>query len=468
MTQQLAYILLVEDEECLRCALKEALEAKHYHVTAVSRTVQAHDAMKKAKFDVAILDIRLPDGNGMDLLNEFKKNDTNIGVIMMTAYVDVDIAVDALRIGADDFIKKPFDFDELLVRVGEVLKKRTLLRDNDHLRKELKVIQGKTDMIGQCTAIRKIDQIVKVLSVSDSSVLITGESGTGKEVVARLLHSTGSRSRKPFVPINCGAIPEELLESELFGHIKGAFTGAVRTMPGRFELANGGVIFLDEIGDMSPKLQVKLLRVLQERVFMPVGGIKEIEIDVQVIAATHRDLEEEIKASRFREDLFYRLNVIPIHIPPLRERDSDILLLAEHYMQYFNKTKNASISGLSDKTKKAMLRYNWPGNVRELRNIMERVSILKHSGLVDKEDLPAKILDNGDRVTRNMDVDLLREDQIDLKAMVNEFENNLIVSALDRFGWNKNKAANFLLLNRTTLVEKIKKKGLAPNDMTED
>ena len=462
MVQQLTCILLVEDEDDLRDVLKEALETEHYHVMAVARGMQARDAIKNAKFDVAILDICLPDGSGMDLLSEFKRMDEDLGVIMMTAYADIEVALNAIRIGANDFIKKPFNIDELLVRVGEVLKKNRLLRDHDQLKKQVKTMRGKAGMIGQCKAIRDIGQVVKMIGVSDSSVLITGESGTGKEVVARLLHSTGMRSRKPFVPINCGAIPEELLESELFGHLKGAFTGAVRTMPGRFELANGGVIFLDEIGDMSPKLQVKLLRVLQERTFTPVGGSKEVEIDVQIIAATHRELEEEISAGRFREDLFYRLNVIPVHIPPLRERGDDILLLTEHFMQYFNRIKNASISGLSDETKKLMMRYNWPGNVRELRNIMERISILKRSGQVSGEDLPAKILSSGDRVRRNMDVDLSREDRIDLKAMVDEFENSLVVSALNRFGWNKNQAANFLSMNRTTLVEKIKKKGLSP------
>lgn len=460
MTQQLACILLVEDEDELRCVLKEALETKHYHVTAVNRTMQAHDAITAAKFDIAILDIRLPDGNGMDLLTEFRAIDKNINVIIITGYADSDSEADALQAGAHDFIKKPFAIDELLACVKDAVKKTIPAHDKGSPRKQMKNLHGNTEMIGQCAEIGKISQIITVLGASDSSVLITGESGTGKEVVAKLLHSAGGRPDKPFVPINCGAIPEELLESELFGHVKGSFTGAIRNMAGRFERANGGVIFLDEIGDMSQKLQVKLLRVLQERVFTPVGGSHEIKVDVQVLAATHRDLEEEIKLGRFREDLFYRLNVIPIHIPPLRERGNDILLLAEHYIEHFNETKKSAISGLSEDVKKIMLQYDWPGNVRELRNIMERVSVLKHSGIVDSEDLPAKMLDDGNRVMRNMDVVILQEEHMDLKAMVNEFENNLIVSALNRFDWNKNKAANFLLLNRTTLVEKIKKKGL--------
>jgi len=468
MTQQLACILLVtnKDESCR--TLKDALETDHYHVTAVHRAMQAHDAINKAKFDIAIMDMCLPDGDGIDLLNEVKRMDNNVKVIMMITQDDADLADDLLQAGANDLIYKPVAADELLVCVAHLSEKTMPMHDKRHAKKVVTKAHGESGMIGQCAALEKIRQIVSVLGVSDSSVLITGESGTGKEVIAKLLHTTGSRSDKPFVPINCGAIPEELLESELFGHMKGAFTGAIRNMPGRFEMANGGVIFLDEIGDMSPKLQVKLLRVLQERVFTPVGSSREMKVDVQVLAATHRDLEEEIKAGRFREDLFYRLNVIPIQIPPLRERGNDILLLAEHYIAYFNKTKNASISGLLETSKKAMLQYDWPGNVRELRNVMERISILKHSGMVENEDLPSKLLGSGERIMQNMDVDLLQENCMDLKAMVNEFENNLIVSALNRFQWNKNKAAKFLLLNRTTLVEKIKKKGLAPNGMEED
>jgi len=462
--RETAFILLVEDEKELREALKEVLNQAHYHVEAVGNTFQAKEAMENNKFDLAILDVRLPDGTGIDLLRKVRQTDNDIAVIMMTAFADVDTAVDAIRLGADDFIKKPFDMDELLVRIDEIMKKRSLVRDNKALSKQVQTMRGQGSLIGQSESMNKIRNVLEVLSDSDSTVLITGESGTGKEVVARQLHMTGNRSNKPFVSINCGAIPEELLESELFGHVKGAFTGAMRTKPGRFELANNGVIFLDEIGDMSPNLQVKLLRVLQERCIEPVGSEKTVKIDVRIIAATHRNLEEEIEAGRFREDLYYRLNVIPLHLSPLRERGEDVLLLAEHFMNHFNASKQSEISGMTDEAKQIMLNYPWPGNVRELQNVMERTSTLKRSGMIEAQDLPSKMLDQTQRLKQNMQLDMDSEDSIDLKGMVDEFENNLIVSALNRFDWNKNRAANFLSLNRTTLVEKIKKKSLQPNE----
>jgi len=460
-----AFILLVEDDDDLRLALKEVLNQAQYHVMAVSNVSQASEAIDRNKFDLSILDIRLPDGNGIDLLRKLRQTNEDNVVIMMTAYAEVDLAVDAIRLGADDFIKKPFDMDELLVRIAEILKKRNLRRENKELNKQVQHLQSHRMMIGQSKSIDKIRQVVELLGDSDSTVLITGESGTGKEVVARQLHKLGSRSHKPFVSINCGAIPEELLESELFGHVKGAFTNAVRARPGRFEIANGGVIFLDEIGDMSPKLQVKLLRVLQERCFEPVGSEKTREVDVRIIAATHRNLEDEISKGNFREDLFYRLNVIPLELPPLRERGEDILLLAEHFIQLFNTEKKSTISGMTDETRQIMLDYRWPGNIRELRNIMERVATLKRSGQIDIQDLPSRMLDQPRRIQQNLHLDINREDRINLKGMVDEFENTLIVSALNRFAWNKNKTAIFLSLNRTTLVEKIKKKKLRPNEL---
>jgi len=458
-----AFILLVEDEDELRLALKDVLSQAQYHVIAAANSHQASEAIDKNKFDLSILDVRLPDGSGIDLLRKLRDSHSDNAVIMMTAYAEVDLAVDAIRLGADDFIKKPFDMDELLVRITEILKKRNLIRENRILNKQVQSLQSHKVLIGQSASINKIRQTIEVLGDSDSTVLITGESGTGKEVVARQLHKVGTRSHKPFVSVNCGAIPEDLLESELFGHVKGAFTSAVRTRPGRFELANGGTIFLDEIGDMSPKLQVKLLRVLQERCFESVGSEKTLAVDVRVIAATHRDIEEEISAGRFREDLYYRLNVIPLHLPPLRERDEDILLFADHFMQYFNTEKKAAITGISDEAKQIMLHYRWPGNTRELQNVMERIATLKRSGQVEVQDLPSKVLDQSRRIKQNLHLDINHEDNIDLKGMVDEFENSLIASALNRFGWNKNKTAIFLSLNRTTLVEKIKKKGLKPN-----
>ncbi len=461
MTQS-AHILLVDDEPELLTTLKDVLEQSRHHVHSAANALRAREAMQNGKFDLALLDIRLPDGNGIELLREFRRADPDMGVIMMTGYAEVDTAVDAIRLGADDFLRKPFDFDELMVRVAEALKKRALVRDNRQLKAREQASASTLAMIGQSPAIQKVRDTVELLADSDSTVLITGESGTGKEVLARMLHHAGTRAHKPMVCMNCGAIPEELLESELFGHVKGAFTGAHRARPGRFEIANGGTIFLDEIGDMSPKLQVKLLRVLQERCFEPVGGNQPIEVDVRVIAATHRNLEKEIEQGRFREDLYYRLNIIPIHLPPLRERGEDVLLLAEHFMRRFNERKQARIEGFTDAAREAMLNYAWPGNVRELQNLMERIATLKRAGVVDLDDLPSRMLSEGQRLMQGFAVDVNSAERIDLKALVDEFENHLLISALNRFDWNKNQAARFLTMNRTTLVEKIKKKGLAP------
>ncbi len=458
------HILLVEDEKVLRDALQHALSQAQYHVTAVSSALQARETIKENKFDIAIMDIRLPDGNGIELLREFRHLDQDLRVIITTGYAEIDIAIDAIRLGASDFIRKPFDIDELLIRIEETLKSRSLTLTNRELNKQVQTMHSQETLIGQSESIVRIRKTIELLSESESNVLITGDTGTGKEVVARLLHTLGSRSRKPFVPVNCGAIPEELLESELFGHVKGSFTGAIRNRLGRFELANGGSIFLDEIGDMSQKLQVKLLRVLQERSFEPVGSNAPVQVNVRVIAATHRNLEEEIKAGQFREDLYYRLNVIPLHIAPLCERNSDILLLAKHFMNFFNSSKQSGLTGFSSKAEAIMMSYQWPGNVRELQNVMERISTLKAAGCIEVNDLPSKMLDQAQRIRSNISASFGSDEEIDLKNMVEEFENELIVSALNRFNWNKNRTAQFLSLKRTTLVEKIKKKNLNPEN----
>jgi len=457
-----AYLLLVDDEEELRLTLQETLEQANHHVTTAANAMRAREAVSTGKFDVAVLDIRLPDGNGIELLKEFKDTDPDMGVILITGYAEVDTAVEAIRLGADDFLKKPFDHDELLVRIEELLKKRKLEQEHKTLKTRLSASEGSKSLIGQSSCMQKVRETAELLGDSDSTVLISGESGTGKEVLANLLHQSGTRAKKPFVSINCGAIPEELLESELFGHVKGAFTGAIRARSGRFEVANGGTIFLDEIGDMSAKLQVKLLRVLQERCFEPVGSHQSVSVDVRVIAATHRDLEVEIEKGNFRQDLYYRLNVIPMRLPPLRERGEDVLLLAEHFIQRFNREKNSSISGITDAAEHVLLRYNWPGNVRELQNLIERVTTLKRSGEMDVSDLPSRMLDTGERAKQGFMIELEHHDEVDFKGIVDEFETHLILSALERFDWNKNRAAKFLSMNRTTLVEKIKKKELQP------
>jgi len=458
--KQTSFILLVDDEDEMRLPLREALQLESHHVTPARNALEARQVMKNSKYDLAILDVNLPDGNGLDLLAEFHASSPDMGFIMITGFANVDMAVETVRLGADDFLRKPFSLDELLIRVDAVLKKRRLQSRLDTLSSREKIRQSSKKFIGQSQAIRKVLTTVELINSSDSTVLITGETGTGKEVIAKAIHDSGSRSDMPFVSINCGAIPEELLESELFGHVKGAFTGAIHARTGRFERANKGTIFLDEIGDMSLKLQVKLLRILQERCFEPVGGNQTINIDVRVIAATHQNLEKLIMERMFREDLYYRLNVIPIQLPPLRERGEDIFLIADHFIRHFNHTRGSSIEGLSEETRKILSSYNWPGNVREIQNLIERIATLKREGQITRDDLPDRMLNSGQRIAQNFNVDFSSENRINLKGMVDEYENQLILSTLKRFDQNKTKAAHFLSMNRTTLVEKIKSKSL--------
>jgi transcriptional regulator with PAS, ATPase and Fis domain len=302
--------------------------------------------------------------------------------------------------------------------------------------------------------------MVEKVADSDSTILITGESGTGKELFARAIHYNSRRAEKLMVPVNCGAIPENLLESELFGHVKGAFTGALTNRPGRFEIANTGTIFLDEIGDMSPSLQVKILRVLQERKFEPVGSTKTMEVDVRVIAATHKDLDTAVLQKTFREDLFYRLNVIPLRIPALRDRKSDIPLLIHHFLKYFNESKRRSVEGVTPEAMDLLTQYPWPGNVRELENLIERLVIIKGHGLIEIRDLPERYLQK--ETPLPSEKFMVPNKGLDFNSAVDNFENALIMQALEKTGWNRNKAASLLNLNRTTLVEKIKKKGLTP------
>ena len=311
------------------------------------------------------------------------------------------------------------------------------------------------DIIGESDKLKEIFQVVEKVSESDSTIIITGESGTGKGLIAKAIHQNSSRKNKPFISINCGAIPENLLESELFGHVRGAFTGATSPKPGKFELADGGTVFLDEIGDMSNELQIKVLRALEEKSFERVGGCKTIKVNARIIAATHRNLKEEIKKGNFREDLFYRLYVIPINIPPLRERREDISLLVSHFLDKFNKKNGLELEGFTDESTEIMLSYSWPGNIRELRNMLERLVILKRKGLISPQDLPENMrMQNNVLTAPNIQIS---DDGISLNTAVNEFEKALILQSLEKTKWVKNKAAKLLQLNRTTLVEKIKR-----------
>lgn len=460
-------ILVVDDDTSLRTALFRGLDRKGYQViTAASKAEALQLGQSERPADLVLCDLRLPDGDGIDFMTEFKRVNPSTMFIVLTGFGTIDAAVRATKGGAEHFITKPFELDEVLNLVDKTMSHKRLEQENIHLRSALHKKYRFDNIIGQSEGITRVLEMIERVSTSESTVLVTGESGTGKELVAKAIHYNSSRANKPFVPINCGAIPGELLESELFGHIKGAFTGAVSNRVGRFELAEGGTIFFDEIGDMSPHLQVKLLRVLQERKFEPVGSTKTFSSDVRVIAATNVQLEDAVREGRFREDLYYRLNVIPIHIPALRERVADIQLLFHYFMDLFNEGKKDKLMGVAPDAMNLLEHYAWPGNIRELENLVERLAILKGGGLIGVDDLPEKyrqasasMLNGAGATVAGFDLDMAGQD-LDFNSAVDAFENALIMRALEKTGWNRNQAALMLRLNRTTLVEKIKKKGL--------
>lgn len=458
-------VLIVDDEASLRTALFRALDKKGIQVITASTKKEAETfGISERSFDLAMIDLRLPDGDGIELMSFLRSHHPQMKTIILTGFGTIELAVEATQKGAFHFVTKPCNLEEILSIVDKALSHSFLEKENLQLKSALHRKYKFDNIIGQSEKVLEVLRLVERVSDSDATVLITGESGTGKELVARAIHYNSQRSQGPFVPINCGAIPAELLESELFGHVKGAFTGAIANRAGRFELAASGTIFLDEIGDMSPSLQVKLLRVLQECRFEPVGGTKTIESDVRVLAATNIDLEKAVETGRFREDLFYRLNVIPIVIPPLRERKTDVALLFHHFMEAFNSNRAEKLLGITPAALDLLNMYPWPGNIRELENLVERLSILKRSGIVDVADLPVKYQSRAKPSFQSGEVDI-PDSGMDFNSAVDAYENALIMKALHKTDWNRNQAAILLKLNRTTLVEKIKKKGLLPPEI---
>lgn len=456
-----AKILVVDDEQTLRAALFRIFSRRNYQVITTANMKEAESVISSnSELELAIVDVKLPDGDGIELLSTLKQKYNNIPVIVLTGFASIDVAVKATKKGAFHFMTKPFNIEELISIVEKALSHKKLVYENTELKSQLQSKYRFNNIIGKSVAIQNVLGMIEKVADTDSTILVTGESGTGKELIAKGIHYNSSRSDKAFVPINCGAIPSELLESELFGHVKGAFTGAISNRQGRFELANKGTLFLDEIGDLSPNLQVKLLRVLQEKRFEPVGSAKTIEADVRIIAATNVDLSKAVKEGRFREDLFYRLNVIPMKIPALRERRDDIPLLLEHFIHKFNQHKGIHITGIHPMALDKLMTYSWPGNIRELENFIERVSILRKEGMIEISDIPNYFDENNDhQLMNNLPIDI-PEKGIDFNTAIAAYENQLILNALNKTGWNRNQAAILLRLNRTTLVEKIKKKGL--------
>lgn len=460
MTQQ---ILIVDDDVELRTALARLFERRGHEVTLAGTIADTKNIVSQGKrIDLGIVDLRLPDGNGIDLIGCLKNANKLTNIIVMTGYATIDEAIMATKKGAFHFVTKPLNIPELLSHVEHAFQMTPRL-DSDSRQSTVSLHKKYEfdNIVGKSQALTEVLEMVERVSDSDSTVFLMGESGTGKELIAKAIHFNSSRSNKAFVPVNCCAIPRDLLESELFGHVKGAFTGAMSHRIGRFELANQGTLFLDEIGDMELSLQVKLLRVLQDHKFEMVGSTKSLETDVRIIAATNIDIEQAVADGRFREDLFYRLNVIPIRIPPLRERRSDIPLLLAYYLEHFNITKKRQITGFSREAMEALNNYSWPGNIRELENLVERLAILKSFGEIQLTDIPKKFLTQVpiNPLTTESEV---QEGNLDFNSAVDAYENALISNALKKTGWNRNRAASLLGLNRTTLVEKIKKKGLKP------
>lgn len=460
-------ILVVDDDSTVRKSLSKALQRYDYTVITAQTKSEAESMLaSQLKVNLAIVDLRLPDGNGLDLLSSIKHHQPDCEVIILTGYGSFEMAVSAARKGVFQFLTKPFELKELLEFADRALTHRELKEENNRLKSQLSHVHGLNQIIGKSREIRSVIDLAKRIAPSDSTVLITGESGTGKELVARGIHYASERTNQAFIAVNCGAIPEDLLESELFGHEKGSFTGAHKERKGRFELAHNGTIFLDEIGDMSPKLQVKLLRVLQEKKIERVGSSESISIDVRVIAATHKNLEQLIKKELFREDLYFRLNVIPLQMPSLRSRKSDLPILANFFIQRFNHEKKKKISGISTEAFAALQSYEWPGNVRELENLIERLTIIIGEGLIKIDDLPPRY---SQCAKRNFTDDIdIPDSGIDFNTLVSDFENKLLLKALEKTNWNRNKAAHLLRLNRTTLVEKLKKKGLSQDEIGMD
>jgi two-component system response regulator AtoC len=450
-------ILLVDDEPELRELLEEQLREAGHQVQSASDGAEGMDCLQRRVFDLVICDVRLPAIDGLTLFRRVRKESPATDVILMTAYADVSQAVSALKEGAYDYLTKPFDVDELLLQARRISETRTLRRELEKARGELSSRASETTLIGESPAIRRVIEMSKMVSQSDAPVLISGDSGTGKEVVARLIHEKSARRDKAFVAVNCGALAENLIEAELFGHERGAFTGAVKKRDGRFKAADGGVLFLDEIAELPAAAQAKLLRVLQEGTFEPLGTNTPVRVDVRIISATHRNLHERIKAGLFREDLFYRVNVIEIQLPQLRERPTDLPLLLRHFIQRFT-APGAPIPRISPAAWASLLQYEFPGNVRELSHAVQHAIVLSGGQEIDVHHLPPSIVDT--RLPPPLptagDATVIRP----LHLAIREFENQYLQHALKAADGKRNRTAAMLGISRKTLWEKLRHNGL--------
>jgi two-component system response regulator HydG len=469
-------VLVVDDDNALRLTVSSAFAEKNFVVDQAADGEEAVNKVMTGKYDLVLLDVNMPKLSGLEALKQIKAYDNSIIVLMLTAYSNVKDAVDAVRQGAYNYLEKPIKSEDLVSLVDRALKAHSIVRAVS-FSAPITNTSGEKGLVGSSNEMKRLFTMIDKLARVDTSVLVRGESGTGKELVAKAIHMNGPRKDERFVAINCSAIPENLIESEFFGHEKGAFTGADGRKIGKFQYADGGTLFLDEIGDISPGLQVKLLRALQEQKFTPVGSNREIEVSVRIIAATNRNLEEMIKKGEFREDLFYRLNVLPIFLPPLRERKDDILALVQHFLDKFNGTYGKKITGVNAEARELLMKYNWPGNIRELENVMEHAFVIESSEEISAASLPDSIRGlsrvgkssiasdnapesvNKDGLSYSIDLS-----NLDFQSQKEEFEKHFIMSALKVFNGRINQTALHANIPKKTLLRKLEKYGLTAKD----
>ena len=453
-------ILVVDDELKMRRILQMALQEDGHSVTLAENGKQALEKISGLPFHLVIADMKMPAMGGMELLKKIKELDEKLPVIIMTAYGTVATAVEAMKHGACDYILKPFDIEEMKLIVSKAISVNQLIKEKEFQQEELKTKYGFENIIGKSPLIQEVCETIKKVANVKSTVLIYGESGTGKELAARAIHFAGEMSERPFIAVNCAALSETLLESELFGHVRGAFTGAHADRQGRFELADGGSLFLDEVGAMSRSLQASLLRVIETKQFERVGGTKTIHVDVRIIAATNTDLKELVKKGDFREDLFYRLNVVPITLPSLRKRHDDIPILANHFLNLYNKELGKKIKMISPEAINILSNYTWPGNVRELENVIERAVVLAHRNILDKQDIPldlsAKKEDNYETAKSQLSYHEAK------KRIVESFEKDFFTGILDKTGGNISEAAELSGMDRKNFYQKLKRLNIDP------
>ncbi|HZI18170.1 MAG TPA: sigma-54 dependent transcriptional regulator [Pyrinomonadaceae bacterium] len=461
----MANLLIVDDEQGMRQLLSHVFGRAGHAVRVAENGARALELLRESPADLVVSDVRMPDMDGIELLRRVRELLPGTAVVLMTAFATVETAREAFKLGADDFIQKPFDVEELKLIVGRALEKLDLRRENETLKSENEALlrgqheRGRLDrIIGHSDRMQAVYQMIETVAQVHSTVLITGESGTGKEMVARAVHNLGPRADKPFMPINCGAFTETLLESELFGYVRGAFTGATANRKGLFEAASGGTIFLDEIGEMSPTMQVKLLRVLQERRVRPVGAHEEAVVDARVIAATNRDLALMVRQGTFREDLFYRVSVIPIELPPLRERREDIPDLVAHFVEKFSRQTGRAIQ-ITDRALELLERYSWPGNVRELEHTIERAVALLRTDTIQPDSLPQSVTNYNPARVPSSEL-ALPEEGLNLVAHLEHLEKSFVLEALRRTGGNQTKAAEILHLSVRSLRHLLDKHGV--------